>query len=299
MPNYTKLFNSIVTSTIWTEDDKTRILWITMLALADQNGEVHASIPGLARLAGIDMESTEKAIECFLSPDPYSRTPDNEGRRIAKIDGGWELLNHAKYRKMASKEDSKAATAERVRRHRHRNAPVTACNAPVTEKRDIAEAEAEADKKKDAGAPFSIPFDEMGASEPASIPITKTSHIALDEISAKIRKIKPGWNLPMTYAENRAILEAQSLLESLTDDQWGVLIRYMSAKLPQGDPGWQPRTRSKFIETVADVWSYADQWDRKNAPKPTIAKPKQAKTSNDPPMTADEINEILGLKKKP
>jgi hypothetical protein len=104
----------------------------------------------------------------------------------------------------------------------------------------------------------------MGASEPASIPITKTSHIALDEISAKIRKIKPGWNLPMTYAENRAILEAQSLLESLADDQWDTLAKYMAAKLPQGDPGWQPRTRSKFIETVADVWSYAEQWSRKN-----------------------------------
>ena len=63
---------------------------------------------------------------------------------------------------------------------------------------------------------------------------------------------------------NRAILEAQSLLESLADDQWDILARYMSAKLPQGDPGWQPRTRSKFIETVADVWSYAEQWSRKN-----------------------------------
>jgi hypothetical protein len=150
MPNYTKLFNSIVTSTIWTEDDKTRILWITMLAMSDQNGEVHASIPGLARIAGIDMESTEKAIQCFLTPDPYSRTPDHQGRRITKIEGGWELLNHAKYRKMASKEDSKAATAERVKRHRERNAPVTPCNAPVTPcnapvtaTRDIAEAEAE------------------------------------------------------------------------------------------------------------------------------------------------------------
>ena len=152
MPNYTKLFNSIVTSTIWTEDDKTRIVWITMLALADQNGEVHSSIPGLARLSAVPIADVERALEKFLSPDAYSRTPDNEGRRIAKIDGGWELLNHAKYRKMASKEDSKAATAERVRRHRARsvnetgcNAPVTQCNAPVTVERDIAEAETEAE----------------------------------------------------------------------------------------------------------------------------------------------------------
>lgn len=156
MPNYTKLFNSIVTSTIWTEDDKTRIVWITMLALSDQNGEVHASIPGLSRLSAVPIEDVERALEKFVSPDPYSRTPDNEGRRIAKIDGGWELLNHAKYRKMASKEDSKAASAERVRRHRARNgdvtpcnASVTPCNAPVTVGRDIAEAEANTEEKKE------------------------------------------------------------------------------------------------------------------------------------------------------
>lgn len=153
MPNYTKLFNSIVTSTIWTEDDKTRIVWITMLALSDQNGEVHSSIPGLARLSAVPIPDVERALEKFLSPDPYSRTPDNDGRRIAKIDGGWELLNHAKYRKMASKEDSKAASAERVRRHRQRNAcnanvtDVTPCNASETLGRDIAEAEAEAETK--------------------------------------------------------------------------------------------------------------------------------------------------------
>jgi hypothetical protein len=145
MPTYTKLFNSIVTSTIWTEDDKTRIVWITMLAMADQHGEVHASIPGLARVAGVSLPDCEMALGKLLSPDEYSRTPDNEGRRIAPIPGGWELLNHAKYRIMASKEDSKNATAERVRRHRARNAPVTLCNAAVTVKADIAEAEAEAE----------------------------------------------------------------------------------------------------------------------------------------------------------
>ena len=70
MPNYTKLFNSIVTSTIWTEDDKTRIVWITMLAIADQNGEVQASIPGLARLAAVSISDAEMAIAKFLGPDP-------------------------------------------------------------------------------------------------------------------------------------------------------------------------------------------------------------------------------------
>ncbi len=156
MPNYTKLFNTIISSTIWSENDKTRIVWITMLAIADQNGEVQGSIPGLARLAGVSIEDTEIAIDKFLSPDPYSQTPDYEGRRICKIDGGWELLNHAKYRRMASLADNKDTNAKRQKRHRERNnevtherysnASVTHRNATVTLQTDKAEAEAEAEE---------------------------------------------------------------------------------------------------------------------------------------------------------
>lgn len=158
MANYTKLFNSIITSTIWTEDDKTRIVWITMLAIADQHGEVQASIPGLARVSGVSLEAAENAINKFLAPDPYSRTPDDEGRRIEKIEGGWALLNHGKYRLMASAEDSKKSNADRQKRHRDKknrnanvtenNACVTLSNGQVTVKTDIAEAEAEAEAKK-------------------------------------------------------------------------------------------------------------------------------------------------------
>ncbi len=120
MPSYTKLFNSIVTSTIWSEDDRTRIVWITMLAIADKNGEVQASVPGLARVAGVPTEACRIALEKFLSPDPDSRTSDDEGRRIEVIPGGWSLLNHAKYRRMASMDEQREKTAERQRRFRDR-----------------------------------------------------------------------------------------------------------------------------------------------------------------------------------
>jgi hypothetical protein len=135
MHSYTKLFSSIITSTIWMEDDKTRILWITLLAMADQHGEVYSSIPGLARVSGMTVAQAVQSLDKLLAPDSYSRTPDYEGRRIAPIDGGWEILNHSKYRLLASREDSKTATANRVRRHRERNAganSVTPCNADVT-----------------------------------------------------------------------------------------------------------------------------------------------------------------------
>jgi hypothetical protein len=105
MAGYTKLFNSILDSTIWQESNATRLLWITMLAMSNKSGAVQASVPGLARRAGIELGECERGLLCLESPDPYSRTPDHEGRRIRCVDGGWELLNHAKYRDLLSLEE--------------------------------------------------------------------------------------------------------------------------------------------------------------------------------------------------
>jgi hypothetical protein len=102
---FTKLFSCILDSTIWQEPPQTKILWITMLAMSDRNGEVHASVPGLAKRAGITLEECERGIACLMAPDAYSRTKDHDGRRVGTIDGGWALLNHAKYRALLSAEE--------------------------------------------------------------------------------------------------------------------------------------------------------------------------------------------------
>jgi len=103
-----------------------------MLAMSDKHGEIHASVPGLARRAGVPREACETALHTFLSPDPDSRSRDYQGRRIEEIDGGWSLLNHPKYRDKMSKEDRKLKTAARVRRHRARKAQERAVTGNVT-----------------------------------------------------------------------------------------------------------------------------------------------------------------------
>lgn len=78
-----------------------------MLAIADRYGIVSASIPGLAHVAHISEEGCRRAITKLESPDPDSRTPDFEGRRIEPIEGGWRVLNYEKYRNMLSLEERK------------------------------------------------------------------------------------------------------------------------------------------------------------------------------------------------
>lgn len=99
---YVKLFQKILDSTIWLEDDKTRIVWITLLAMCDQDGLVDAPIPAIANRARVGLDDCQKALDRFLSPDPHSRTPANEGRRISRVEGGFVVLNHRKYRDMMS-----------------------------------------------------------------------------------------------------------------------------------------------------------------------------------------------------
>lgn len=118
MSGYSKLWSHIVTSTIWTEDDKTRIVWITMLAMSEVSGYVAGSIPGLARLANVSVKDCEIALGKLSSPDSYSRTKDHEGRRISDSDGGWIVLNYTKHREAIAIENRKAADRARAKRYR-------------------------------------------------------------------------------------------------------------------------------------------------------------------------------------
>ena len=120
MAGYTKLFSSILTSTIWSESKDTRILWITMLAMADKYGRVEASIPGLAQLARLSIAEIESAIHVLENPDEYSRTTENQGRRIKSIEGGWLILNHDKYRNKLNADQIREYNAEAKRRSRQR-----------------------------------------------------------------------------------------------------------------------------------------------------------------------------------
>lgn len=96
-----------------------RLVWITLLAMKDAEGEVHGSIPGIGHLAGVSTEQADQALQRLMQPDPYSRTKDNEGRRIATIPGGWRVLNHALYRD--SKADYRRAyNARKQREYRAR-----------------------------------------------------------------------------------------------------------------------------------------------------------------------------------
>lgn len=153
MTGYTKLFTDILTSTIWGEDDKTRIVWITMLALRDRNHKVSASIPGLARQANVDLESCEAAVRKLESPDPYSRSKEHEGRRIEAVDGGWMILNGEKYRSKMNDDERREYQRNKQAEYRKRKKTIKAQGKEDGANQALAEGMAEAEALKPGEGP--------------------------------------------------------------------------------------------------------------------------------------------------
>ena len=120
MPGYSKLFSTIITSTVWAESNPTRITWITMLALCDAGGFVAASVPGLAHAARVTDDECREALAKLSAPDPESRTKDHEGRRIEAVPGGWRILNYLAYREARNEDERRRQNAEAQKRWRER-----------------------------------------------------------------------------------------------------------------------------------------------------------------------------------
>lgn len=105
MSGYTKLFTTLLDSTVWALSKEARLLWITMLLKKNRDQIVECSIPGLAHAARLSVEETEVALEELGRPDPYSQTKVKDGRRIEKIDRGWLVINGELYRNLLSAEE--------------------------------------------------------------------------------------------------------------------------------------------------------------------------------------------------
>lgn len=118
--HFTKLWASILESSIWSEPVENRVVWITMLTMADRNGFVGASVDGLARRANVSIDAVRAALATFQQPDPNSRNKDNDGRRIEEVPRGWHILNYTYFRDLrdeqARMEYERARKADQRRR---------------------------------------------------------------------------------------------------------------------------------------------------------------------------------------
>lgn len=169
MAGFVKLDCGILESSLW-DDRDTRDVFITALLMAEPvelaepmpqievdslehtgfvvppgwYGFIRAAGPGIIRRSLVaSNEAGMRALKELGSPDRSSRTPDHDGRRLVRIDGGFVVLNWEKYRARDY------TSAERSRRWREKSKQsdtvATRCNTVSTRSGTQAEAEAEAE----------------------------------------------------------------------------------------------------------------------------------------------------------
>jgi hypothetical protein len=114
---YGKLFASMYDGSLY-GNWKALVTFQQLVILANRDGVVDMTPHALAARTGIPLDIVQAGIEALESPDPFSRTPDNEGRRIERLDDhrpwGWVITNYAKYRDMVRAEEKRAADRDRL-----------------------------------------------------------------------------------------------------------------------------------------------------------------------------------------
>jgi hypothetical protein len=143
--SFLKLSRAILTSTLWMDRDARGVFLTAALEAEPRQfkeplpvldvdtcastglvlpagwyGFAEVSGPGIVSGAGYkpadpaDWALGWAALQKLASPDPHSRTPDYEGRRLVRVAGGFIIINYMKYR------DADHGSAERMRNLRAR-----------------------------------------------------------------------------------------------------------------------------------------------------------------------------------
>lgn len=116
--SFAKLDSGIVNSTLWVQPDDVLRVWIWFLSQADAQGVVRTAAPALALICMKPVDRVREILALLEAPDPDSRSEVEEGRRIRKVPGGWQLINYAAYRAERDPDADRERKREWDRQHR-------------------------------------------------------------------------------------------------------------------------------------------------------------------------------------
>lgn len=120
---YGKLFDSMYQGTL-AEDWRALVTFQQMIIMCDQDGIIDVTPRHITAITNIPIEVIEAGISLLEQPDPRSRTPDENGKRIIRLDDhrdwGWYIVNHELYKKLVDSHEVREQNRERKRRQRER-----------------------------------------------------------------------------------------------------------------------------------------------------------------------------------
>lgn len=121
---YAKLFTSIYQGTL-RGNSHGLLVFTNLLAHCDKSGMCDMHPRAIAEEVGLTVEQVRAALDELEAPDPESRSPEEDGRRIKRMDEhrawGWFVVNYAKYRAIRDEDDRREQNRLSQERWRERN----------------------------------------------------------------------------------------------------------------------------------------------------------------------------------
>lgn len=156
---YGKVFDSIYDGTLYGHWEAI-VTMQQLIVLANADGVIDMTPHAMAARTSIPLNIIQSGLEFLAKPDPYSRTPGDEGRRIVLLDDhrpwGWKLVNHGKYKRLRDMEQKREADRVRIAEKRTQNNDVAIESQPVANVAH-AYADANADTKNKSSRAIALP----------------------------------------------------------------------------------------------------------------------------------------------
>lgn len=138
---YGKIFESIYDGSLYGEFEAI-VVFKAMIVLADESGSLDMSPQSIAGRTSYPIEVIKKGLSVLQKPDPDSRQPAHEGRRIVPLENGrsfgWHIVNYEYYRNLANREAKREADRIRIAEKRSQNNDVAMCRIVSQEVADVA-----------------------------------------------------------------------------------------------------------------------------------------------------------------
>lgn len=147
------------------------LVFTNLLAHADQTGMVDIHPRAIADEVGLSQDDVKAALVELEDIDPESRSPEQDGRRIIRLDGhrawGWQITNYVKYRSIHNEDERREQNRLAQARWRDKNKQTVSVRNHVSAQSAHTDADADADTEGDAkktkrtarGSRLPEPFD--------------------------------------------------------------------------------------------------------------------------------------------
>ena len=196
---YAKLFTSIYQGTL-RGNSHGLLVFTNLLAHCDKDGIADIHPRAIAEEVGLAPDQVRAALDELEAPDEESRSPEEGGRRIVRVDEhrawGWRVVNYLKYRAIRNEEDrreqNRRAQEAWRKRHKAEHGEVSRAK-PRSSKVSPAKpqkAHTEADTEAEGDTSFDhshLPSTVVGTAEKSAAPSKRGSRLPED------------WSLPADW----------------------------------------------------------------------------------------------------